>query len=154
MEAEVSYIFLATILGALISGGAVIVSQIVQAKSRRSELILRERLRELTPLQRDIGAVTERVTGWTWRNEDVPDLLESIKEIEHRGGAVWGDKVARQSLRDWAHYARLLIETRVRPEFMEADEISNEVMEADTISTEFMAFAERLVARLDSIQSA
>ena len=134
----------AAAVGGLLSGGAVLWSQAMQAGHRRAELRLQERIRELRPLARDIGAVTERVCGWRWSTDDEGNsLIRAICDVEERGGAIWADREARQALRDWGQSARILVSVRLQKDAKEAQNVAKEVTE----------YAEALIARIEAMQA-
>ncbi len=134
----------AAAVGGLLSGGAVLWSQAMQAGQRRAELRLQERIRELRPLARDIGAVTERVCGWRWSTDDEGNsLIRAICDVEERGGAIWADREARQALRDWGQSARILVSVRLQKDAKEAQNVAKEVTE----------YPEALIARIEAMQA-
>lgn len=134
----------AAAVGGLLSGGAVLWSQAMQAGHRRAELRLQERIRELRPLARDIGAVTERVCGWRWSTDDEGNnLVRAVCDVEERGGAIWADREARQALRDWGQSARILVSVRLQKDAKEAQNVAKEVTE----------YAEALIARIEAMQA-
>lgn len=134
----------AAAVGGLLSGGAVLWSQAMQAGHRRAELRLQERIRELRPLARDIGAVTERVCGWRWSTDDEGNsLIRAICDVEERGGAIWADREAREALRDWGQAARCLVDLRLRKQLEEAKRAAEETTQR----------AEALIARIEAMQA-
>lgn len=132
------------VAAAAVGAGGVILAQVMQAGQRRAELRLQERIRELRPLARDIGAVTERVCGWRWSTDDEGNsLIRAICDVEERGGAIWADREARQALRDWGQSARILVSVRLQKDAKEAQNVAKEVTE----------YAEALIARIEAMQS-
>lgn len=134
----------AAAVGGLLSGGAVLLSQALQTRQRRAELRLQERIAELRPLNRDIGAVTERASGWRWSTTDEAHrLIRAVCDVEERGGAIWADREARQALRDWGQSVRILVSVR----------LEKNATEAQTVAKEATEHAESLIARIEATQA-